>query len=70
MIVGEILPGVTADNLHAPVRRPFNHQFASSRTYYLDAPDGTGKTLTIRTIQAILEASNDIASKRSIEICV
>ena len=44
-IVGEILSGVTADNLHAPVERPFNHQSACFRGYFLDAPGGTGKTL-------------------------
>ena len=54
--MGEILPGVTADNLHAPAEHPFNHQSACSRIYLLDAPGGTGKTFTIRTIQAIIKA--------------
>ena len=55
-IVGEILLGVTAGNLHAAVQRPSNHQSTRSRTYFLDAPGGTGKTFTIRAIQAILKA--------------
>ena len=55
-IVVEILPGLIADNLHAPVQRLVNYQSACSRTYFLDAPDGTGKTFNILTIQAILKA--------------
>ena len=42
-IVREILPRVIADNLHATVQRPFNHQSACSRTYFLDAPGGRRK---------------------------
>ena len=37
-ILGEILPGVIADNLEAPVHRPFNHYSLRPRAYYLDAP--------------------------------
>ena len=55
-IVGEILHGMTADNLYAPVQSPFNHQSAYSRAYFLDAPGGTGKTFTIHAIQSILKA--------------
>ena len=54
-IIGEILPGVTTENLSAHVKRPFNHQCACSRAYFLDAPGGTGKTFTIRAIQSILK---------------
>ena len=44
-IVGEIVPGVTAENLDAPVQRPFNHKSACSRAYFLYASGGTGKLL-------------------------
>ena len=57
-IVGEILPGLTADKIHAPVQCPFNHQCACSRTKFLDAPGSTRKTFTIRSTLAIIKADN------------
>ena len=35
-VVGEIIQGIRTQNLHAPVKHPFNHQ--SARAYFLDAP--------------------------------
>ena len=42
-IVGETLPGVTAEKLDAPVQRPFYYKSACSRGYFLNSSDGTGK---------------------------
>ena len=53
--MSEILPGVTTENLDAPVQRPFNHKPTCSRAYFLGAPGGTGKTFTIRAIQSLLK---------------
>ena len=53
-ILGEILPGVTADNPEAPVQRPFNHYSLRPCSYFLDAPGGTEKTFTIRAVQSAL----------------
>ena len=55
-IVGDILAGLTADKIHAPVQRAFNHQYACSRTKFLDAPGGTRKPFTIRRTKAIIKA--------------
>ncbi len=45
VIIGEILPEVTAQNLRASVQHQFNHKSAFSRTYFLDAPEEQGKHL-------------------------
>ena len=52
-MVDEILPGITAENLFAPVQRPFHHQSSYSRAYFLDADEGAGKTFTFRGIQSL-----------------
>lgn len=53
-IVGEVLPGVNADDPLAPVDESKLSNVVKSRGYFLDSPGGTGKTFTIRTIHALL----------------
>ena len=53
-IVGEILPGVFADDPYGHVIKPFSHWSNRTWGYILDAPGGTGKTCTIRSIQSML----------------
>ena len=50
IILGEILPGVTAENPEAPVQLPFYHYSLGPRAYFLNALGGTGKTFTINAI--------------------
>ena len=54
-VVGEILPGVTADDPFAPVGEGKRIKPWKSCSFFLDAPGGTGKTFTIRTIQSLLQ---------------
>ena len=44
-IFGEFLRGVTADNLEAPVQRPFNHYSLGTRAYFLHALWRYGKNI-------------------------
>ncbi len=54
-LLSEILPGLAAKDLFSFVHRPFDHETAKSNAYFLEAPGGTGKTLTISAIQARLQ---------------
>ena len=41
-IMSKVLPGVTVDNPYAQAIRPFRHKCDRSRSFFLDAPVGTG----------------------------
>ena len=45
IILGEILPVVTSENLCRPFLRPFNCRSACSRAYFLYGQEGTTKPL-------------------------
>ncbi len=55
-IVGAILLGVTADNPFASVHEPKSMNLRESRSFFFDAPGGTGKTFVTSTIQSFLES--------------
>ena len=57
-IVEEILPGVTDKDPFSPVQALNTFKGKSAKAYFLDAPGGTGKTFTIRAIQALLQLRN------------
>ncbi len=50
-VVGCVLPGVSSDNLGAPVVYQVDTE---SRVCFLDAPGGTGKTFVTRAIHDFL----------------
>ncbi len=54
-MVGEILPGVMADNPFGPVSEGTQNSSQKSRGFFLNTPGGTGKTIVMHTIQSLLQ---------------
>ncbi len=56
--LGCVLPGVSSNNLEAPVVNQGTTRSGESRVFFLDAPCRTGKAFVTRTIRDFLRRSS------------